>query len=242
LHRQHKQTIKERLDGLLKQEPPHKPLRLKGCLEIDGTWNHRQWCLLVYRTDQNKIACWRFAKGERYDHFKEDLEHLKQAGYTPKVIISDGKASILKAIREVFPKTPQQRCLFHIVHQASRWLTQKPKTAAAQTSRVLVDTLISVKTKQAAQAWNEAFEVWQLTFDTILKERSFITKPSNSRKKWWYTHRNLRRTWKLLNNAQPYLWTFLNYASVPRTTSILEGATNASIKDLLELVWNPRQK
>lgn len=187
---------------------------------------------MIYRDVKGKVLGWQFAPGERYSVIREGLTKLKEAGYKPSLIVCDGKAALIKAIKEMFEGVPVQRCLFHLVHQAGKWLTKKPKTPAAQTLVVLVELLIKVDTKAKAHAWNLAFDVWQELFMLVLKERSYAPLPAKT-KKWWYTHRNLRRTWRLLKNAQPFLWSFLDFPDSPRTTNLLEGGINAPIKDLL---------
>lgn len=217
----------------MQQPPPKQALSGQGALVIDATWNHRAWCLILYRDTQGCIACWRFAEGERYLLIREDLLALRAAGYVPHVVVSDGRAAILKAVAEVLPDTAQQRCLVHLSRQAKLWLTQNPKTPAAQTLRLLACGLTRVTDKAAARAWNDAFAVWQLVFKEVQGERSYHPDPPPGSKKWWYTHKNLRRTWRLLNNAQPHLWTFLDMPGTPRTTNALEGGVNAPLKELL---------
>ena len=182
---------------------------------------------------QGQVVHAQFALGERYEVIRKDLQALKQRGYKPSVIVSDGRASIIKAAKEVYPHVPLQRCLFHIVHQAKKWLTRNPKTAAAQTLRALVISLMSVHSSEMAQAWNDAFDIWQELFMDQVLERSYTANPNPDSKKWWYTHRNLRRTWRLLKNAQANLWTFLDYPDTPRTTNSLEGGINAPLKDMI---------
>lgn len=229
----HKQTVKRRLDQALRHPPPEREIELQGALVIDATWNHRHWCLLLYRDARGCIPLWRFADGERFELIRADLLALKASGYVPSVVVSDGRAAILKAATEVFSTVPQQRCLLHLVRQSQAWLTNHPKTPTAQTLRDLATVLTHIHDKLSAQAWDDAFEHWTDTFEAVLNERSYHPNPQPGDKKWWYTHRNLRRTWRLLKNAQPYLWTFLDFPGTPNTTNSLEGGINAPLKDLL---------
>jgi len=159
------------------------------------------------RDQRGYIPLWRFAEGERYELVRTDLLILKAQGYLPSVIVSDGGAAILKTVKELFPMVPQQRCLLHLVRQSQAWLTRHPKTTAAfglslrrtpQALRTLATALTRVHNKPAAQAWVEAFTIWTETFKEVLLERSYHPDPQPDSKRWWYTHRNLRRTYRLL--------------------------------------------
>lgn len=229
----HSRTVQERLHRILKQDPPNIELNSATVLVIDATWNHQRWCLIIYRDVLGQVVHSQFAEGERYEVIKQDLQYLKSKGYQPSAIVSDGRASIIKAAKEVYPTIPLQRCLFHIVHQAKKWLTRNPKTPAAQTLRALVISIMSVDSVEKARAWNDAFDLWQELFIQQVQERSYASHPKTQGKKWWYTHRNLRRSWRLLKNAQANLWTFLDHADMPRTTNSLEGGINAPLKEMI---------
>jgi hypothetical protein len=176
----------------------------------------------------------RFDTGERFEGYLEDLTRLKEAGYQPKAIVSDGHIALLKAIQAVFPHIPQQRCLLHIQRQCLLWLTQHPKTLAAQSLRYIVLQLLKVESTDEAQVWDVLFEVWCELFQDVLVEKTHATKVDQSKpRSWWYTHKSLRKAWRLLKNSQPNLWLWLAQPEVPKTTNLLEGGLNAPIKRLL---------
>jgi len=52
------------------------------------------------------------------------------------------------------------------------------------------------------------------------------------KKKWWYTHGNLRRAWRLLTHDQDPLFVFLTNPLVPKTNNSLEGV-NSNLKQKL---------
>jgi len=202
-------------------------------LVLDATWNHRQWCLLLYRDTGGLILTQRFDLGERFEGYLEDLTRLKSAGYQPTAIVSDGKRSLLKAVNRVFPGVPQQRCLLHLQRQCLVWLTQRPKTLAGQSLRYLATQLLQVQSIEEAQDWNLLFDSWFKLFQEVLQEKTFAAQPPPGKRSWWYTHKSLRKAWRLLKNAQPYLWLCLAQPKVPKTTNLLEGGINAPIKRLL---------
>jgi hypothetical protein len=153
-------------------------------LVLDATWNHRQWCLLLYRDTGGLILTHRFDLGERFEGYLEDLTRLKSAGYQPTAIVSDGKRSLLKAVNRVFPGVPQQRCLLHLQRQCLVWLTQRPKTLAGQSLRYLATQLLQVQSIEEAQDWNLLFDSWFKLFQEVLQEKTFAAQPPPGKRSW----------------------------------------------------------
>lgn len=241
-------SVQRRIHKALKQPVPVVSVPSSGVLVLDATWNHREWCLLLYRDAGGLVLTHRFDTGEKYEGYLDDLTRLKTTGYQPKAIVSDGHNALLKAIRQVFPGVPQQRCLLHLQRQCLLWLTQHPKTLAGQSLRYIVIQLLQVESNQEAEVWNVLFDSWCELFQDVLQEKTFATYPANptnstnihqttlaqsKQRNWWYTHRSLRKAWRLLKNAKPHLWLWLAQTDVPKTTNLLEGGINAPIKRLL---------
>lgn len=202
---------------------------------LDATWNRRSWCLLLYRdVVSGKIVAFDFNISETYFAYLEDLDRLKQTGYQPHAIVSDGKAGLLKAVGEVYPEAVQQRCLIHIQRQALIWLTQNPKTLAGETLKRIVKQLLLVSTQDEATAWNQLLQDWYREFADFIAERTYaIDQNGNPTRKYWYTHKRLRSVWVYLRNAKPSLWFWLQDATIPRTTNLVEGGINSPLKRLL---------
>lgn len=226
--------VQKRIHRTLIQPIPIVGIPSSGILILDATWNHREWCLLLYRDSKGQILTHRFDLAERYEGYLEDLTRLKSAGYQPQAIVSDGHIALLKAMATVYPQVPQQRCLLHIQRQCLVWLTQHPKTLAAQSLRYIVVQLLKVESTEEAHLWNVLFDTWSELFSAVLIERTYSAVPKENRKRsWWYTHKSLRKAWRLLKNSQPHLWLWLAQTDVPKTTNMLEGGINAPIKRLL---------
>ncbi len=220
---------------LLNHTPPPLPILREGILVLDATWNRRSWCLLLYRdVVSGKIVAFDFNISETYFAYLEDLDRLKQTGYQPHAIVSDGKAGLLKAVGEVYPEAVQQRCLIHIQRQALIWLTQNPKTLAGETLKRIVKQLLLVSTQDEATAWNQLLQDWYREFADFIAERTYaIDQNGNPTRKYWYTHKRLRSVWVYLRNAKPSLWFWLQDATIPRTTNLVEGGINSPLKRLL---------
>jgi hypothetical protein len=98
----------------------------------------------------------------------------------------------------------------------------------------VVIELLRVQSIEEAQTWDLLFDSWRELFQEVLQEKTFAIQPTlGKQRNWWYTHKSLRKTWRLLKNAQPNLWLWLVQLDVPKTTNLLEGGINAPIKRLL---------
>jgi len=145
----------------------------------------------------------------------------------PTVVVCDGQRGLLKAIHSTWPKIMVQRCLIHIVRQASAWLTQHPKTKAGKHLLLLVKELRHIRTRRQKRRWIRKYRKWDKKYTTFLKEKSYSWQG-----RWWYTHRRLRGTRSLIENAIPDLFRFVSDPTVPRTSNHVEGGINSRLKEL----------
>lgn len=209
--------------------PEPKPTSNIRVLVIDATSVVPRQCMLLIAGDgdRRKPVSWTPALRECHQSWSDFLMELMWANIEPSIVVCDGQRGMLKAIREVWPKTRIQRCLVHVVRQASAWLTQNPKSRAGLELLELVRQLASIRTKRRKRRWIHAFQYWERKHKTFLKER---THGPNGR--WWYTHRKLRGTKALLHNAIPDLFRFVSDPTIPRTSNHAEGGLNARLKEL----------
>ena len=56
------------------------------------------------------------------------LREIRASGYRPKLIVTDLAEELLKAVSEVFPGVPVQRCLFHLKYWLKKELPTKRKS------------------------------------------------------------------------------------------------------------------
>ena len=205
----------------------HSSLRV---LVLDGTSISKRVCMLLIAgdADRAKPISWLDVSRECYDAWVLFLKDLLWHGVTPEIVICDGQRGLLKAIREVWPQVKVQRCLIHIVRQASNWLTRNPQTRTGRELLGLVKQLSHIQTKRQKRRWVRAFHYWFKRHHTFLKERGY--SPSG---RWWYTHRKLRGTRSLIKNALPDLFRFITDPSIPKTSNHVEGGLNARLKELL---------
>ena len=183
-------------------------------------WYHMPWWLILlvyYEYIQDKVIWFSIRDWERKDYIVEDLKFLRDDMWYSdiRVCITDWSPSIISALREVYPNIIHQRCLVHVKRQVKTYISNHPKSDAGKqlkhimNYRILSDSFL----------FPIALKVWEITYGSYLKEKSITQKG------WWtYKHRNLRRAYKHICNAFPYMFQEDNYKdlNIERTTNKLE--------------------
>ncbi|MBS5918641.1 MAG: transposase, partial [Varibaculum cambriense] len=89
-------------------------------IQIDGTYLPYGWCLLT-AVNNGKVLAWQWCNQENKTAYKQLLKRLPE----PLMVITDGQAGALSAIKDQWPNTRIQRCLVHIKRNI-RTLTTEP--------------------------------------------------------------------------------------------------------------------
>lgn len=198
-------------------------------LGIDGKWLHRNGVVMIYRDiTRGENLFWSYWSSESYLALFTDLERLTRllSERRPVGVVSDWKGAIVNAVSNLLPGIPHQRCLAHVVREAKRLLPQNSGFLATSTLRRLAPQLSRVKTNDDKRRWLVNLIGWEKIFDHRLKEKT--TNPETG-KKWWYTHGNLRRAWRLLTDNWDPFFVYLDHSLIPNSNNSLEG-TNSQIK------------
>ena len=203
---------------------------------IDGTYIG-SWCLLI-ATDERQIPlAWQWCATESQAAWEALLKQIP----APLVVVCDGGSGIRAAIREQWPDTLTQRCIFHVWLNMRTHLTLNPRTPAGQALLEIGRHLRKVTTPDEAITWMQHLNDWHTVYGYLTCERSYAKRQlpggvwdSPTGKKWWYTHDRLRKAYNLLAELQrrDHLFTYLKVGG-PKTTSRLEGGVNAVIKESL---------
>lgn len=221
------QTLLTRFTPFWQEFPcPKLPESMFGqVLILDATYlEGRYEVLLIARTPQRVIS-WQFAKQE----CKASWLNLLQDIPAPFAVVMDGQKGLLAAVKQIWPKAKVQRCLAHITRRAHSKLTQNPTTEAGCRLKQLAYQLTDVETKQAKRLWCKKFSRWQKRYGLLINQKTW----SENHRHWWYTHKNLRHTARLLQGNLDRIFTYIRYRFVPRTTNHLEGGINSRISELL---------
>lgn len=191
---------------------------------VDGIWVG-SWCLLIAVTRDLQVLAWQWCARESTAAWKALFEQIP----APQVVVCDGGSGIPAALRDVWPATRVQRCLFHVQMNVRQYLTLNPRTLAGRRLLALSRMLSQVSTVEDAIVWQEHLDRWWRAHGHLTEER---TRYVNGQFGW--THERLRKAWFLLRRLvrQDLLFTYLIEGN-PRTTSGLEGGINNGIRTVL---------
>ena len=211
---------------------PMPPLieQSRDIVYVDGIYLGRKACILIC-SDDTHVLGWYVCRNE---HAKA-WESLMRRIAAPKVVVSDGGSGFPKALKNTWPKTKHQRCIFHAFSQVKRYTTRAPKTLAGKELYALARNLLKIRTKEEAIVWIQEITQWRITYKDFLKE---MTQEANGTLR--PTHERLikaeKSLVKLINNST--LFTYLDTSldldiPCPSTNNRIEGSVNASLRDML---------
>lgn len=184
-------------------------------------------CVLIGRTGKGHVF-WMFAPQETFSAWFSFFVQLGK----PMAVICDWQSGLLSGVKTAWPDVPLQRCLAHVHRLAISKLTHSPHTLAGQELLAMIYALHRSKTMAARNGWIAAFFAWGNRRDSFLKERTKIIQPCGKRR-WWYTHRNIRALKRTLEETLPNLFAFIDWPGIPSTTNLVEGGINSHLKELL---------
>lgn len=215
-----KDTLQRTFKVLLEGSPVLKIISRNNVnLRMDATY-FKKFCLVAYQDDfDGYTQLIRFTDGEHYEEIKEDLNNLVALGTKIESITTDGHKSILKAIKHALPDVKTQRCLVHIQRMCLLWLTRYPKHIAGQELRKHILLLLKIETQNDKIYWVNQLQAWHLKHKTYINEKTYM--PDS--KRYWFTHRLLRRTYQSIKSALPNMFHYLDNKYIPKTTNGIEG-------------------
>lgn len=173
---------------------------------------------------------YRFTDKERYIQIKEDLENIQLLGIEIKAIICDGHPAILKAIKHACEGVIIQRCLVHIHRESNIWLRKKPINNQSIELKLIVNLLFKIRTKNDKLEWIKSFNSWYKENEDHIKEK----KRNDETGRWWYRHKNLRRSAIMIKKAIPNMFHYLDNPAIPKSTNSIESFFG-HLKDTLSI-------
>ena len=197
---------------------------------LDGIHLGRRAVVLIASDDEHALG-WHLCRSENSRAWSALMSRIA----APEVAVSDGGDGFAKALRETWPGTRHQRCVFHAFCQVRRYTTRRPRTQAGAELYGLARALLSVTTLREADGWVQALLAWSERWDSFLAE---TTRGEDGRVT--LTHERLvkaRRSLVRLVNAGT-LFTYLDPGLVrdgplPSTNNRIEGGVNAQLRSML---------
>lgn len=183
-------------------------------LIMDTTYFGRSFGIMVlYDSISNQALSVDEVKYETNALYLEAVCKLEQKGITIQSITCDGRQGLM----QMFPNIPIQLCQFHQLKTINRYLTRRPKTAAARDLKAIVRTLKNSTRRQ----FESALTCWLNRHKHFLNERTVNLETGKSH----YTHKRLRSAFHSLKRNLNYLFTFEQFAelNIPQTSNLLEG-------------------
>lgn len=230
-YRCHPNTVRNRLNRIFNRLPPASAPAdspTTPCWLVTDATHFKRWgCLFVTKTtDRPQPIAVSFHDREclqsALTHLMP-LSSLTVSGYT-----IDGKKGLVMAYQQLFPNAGFQRCLVHIRMRVQTLLTSRPKLPAGQELLGIAQQLTRIKTTAETHSWWELFTAWQQRWQPVLNERTYrentpVLPLRRRQRRWWYTHRNLRYSWKHILHAADHLFVFLEHPRAVSHTNHLEG-------------------
>lgn len=146
-------------------------------------------------------------------------------GYVVKGVTSDGVTSLDSALKTLFDDKqnpiPHQRCLVHLQRQSQTLLTKNPETQTGVELLEIVKQINDIENHYEKNIWIKWFKRFEERNIQVLNKRTYQEK--EGRTTWWYTHKNLRRTYRMVKNSLPNLFLYLDYPNLPKDTNGLES-------------------
>ena len=205
---------------------------------LDGTIVGHLVCLIARNITH--VLNWRWVAWESSHTWELLLNDIAP----PVVVVCDGQKGILLAIARCWPETRIQRCLFHVWQNIRVKLTLHPQTEAGQELLIHFRAIWKINNLEHAHNWIIVFRNLYMKHENFLKQRTYLRNPEPNQRKWWYTHRSVRSTYRQLDKLikDNQLFTYLDIELIkqvnqviPKTTNYLEGGINSQLKHKLRL-------
>ena len=217
-------TLLRHFYQFLNKPPLVRPLKRpkETYLKIDGSYFKRWGCALAYK-EGKEVIFWNFVERENYLSYYLDLSEITKLGYVIKGITSDRHPGLVWAIKTLFPPDlPHQYCLVHLQRFCQTFLTQNPQTQAGRELLELVRLLNQITSHYEANIWLRWLDRLIERYKDLIKQRTYF-RDETGKKSWWYTHKNLRRVFRALNNAKNNLFFYLDYPGLAKDINGLEA-------------------
>ena len=159
---------------------------------------------------------------ESFTNYVNLFNYLRYRGIEILGLTSDWHVSCVSAFKYTNPNKPHQRCLVHTKRYSEQRLSRNPKTDAGIELLGLVSQLSNITNKNERAKWLYRFYAFEIKHALFIENRTHYIN-SEGKKRWWYTHKKLRQTFKSVIKTQDNLFKYLDYTNIRPDTNNLEG-------------------
>jgi len=143
-------------------------------------------------------------------------------GYTFESVTSDKHGSIISVAGYALPNVPHQFCTVHIQRRCQTLLTKKPETQAGTELLELVLCINKISNHYEKEIFTKWLGRYESRWESFINQRTYSKDPSIG-KKWWYTHKNLRGSFRTLRSSISNMFYYLDNPNIPKDTNGLEA-------------------
>ncbi|MBQ3657737.1 MAG: transposase [Bacteroidales bacterium] len=112
----------------------------------------------------------KFVNNETVSDYVRGIARIVTRGIKVSAIVCDGRKGIVRA----FPEIPVQICQFHQVKNVTKYLTKKPKTAAAIELKAVSAALVHCSEKEFTALLDRWYTKWgQILNPTLTPKKNF---------------------------------------------------------------------
>ena len=181
---------------------------------LDGTYiNHKSSLYVVMNADNHRVVYGDYGISQTGKQLKVFYDKLSEEGLNPITATINGALQQFKYLTDSWERIKIQRCLVHIQRQGLSWLRKNPKRKESIELRELLLQVMYIKTKQESEKFIKGFHLWEEKYGKQLRI-------STNRGR---VFSDLLRARSMILNALPYMFLYLEYPNIPRTTNALEG-------------------
>lgn len=217
-----KRTLQKRFDTLCTCTGEFFSPTMQDPLAVvmDATHIGNVGILTLIRDTNKKNLYWYWSTTEKAEHYKKCLISLEHLGYSFSGFVIDGKPGVKQMLQKRYPGVPIQSCQKHQKETVKRYIPAKAKTEATRFLRRIAMRI----TPSFSFQTTTALAIWHILYKDFINEKTYSQNPL-SKRKWWYTHKNIRSAYNSLKRNLPYLYTCEEYPhlSIPNTTNACDG-------------------
>lgn len=178
---------------------------------IDATRFWKDLCMIMVKSSEYKRVIYaKVVHDESLQWYREAKEYLYEKWRRFLWLTSDW----FRWIQWLFPDIPFQLCQFHQVANVTKYITKYP---ILQANKDLRNIILSLKSSSCEQFYSMILN-WEEKHKSFLNEKTQSLFDTTRK----YTHERTRKALRSIRKNMRHLFTFEEYALMPKTTNILD--------------------